>query len=178
MITQKPLSSCCKAPATVRYEDNVPFGLICTSCLKPCSIEQPKTDAEQILDHTMNMIIDNQRLSINMPIFNYERDHSHIHCWNQVHEFHQVLPDCGIPLEKHTQCCLCDVKYFIDLGIKIVDHPPASTGHGAEGKVNIKKSGNGYLIEITETPIDQLYAVTRAELEQIVLFGQLILKTS
>lgn len=43
-------------------------------------------------------------------------------------------------------------------------------------KVNIRKSGNGYIIEITETPIDQLYAVTRGELEQIVLFGQLILK--
>ena len=29
---------------------------------------------------------------------------SHTHCWDN--------PDnpCGIPLEKHTQCCLCDLK--------------------------------------------------------------------
>lgn len=32
---------------------------------------------------------------------NYERDHSHTHCWNQT------SPACGQPLEKHTQCCLC-----------------------------------------------------------------------
>ena len=31
-------------------------------------------------------------------------DYSHTHCWNQK------TPACGIPLEKHTQCCLCDVK--------------------------------------------------------------------
>jgi hypothetical protein len=29
---------------------------------------------------------------------------SHTHCWNQE------SPACGIPLEKHTQCCLCDLK--------------------------------------------------------------------
>lgn len=26
----------------------------------------------------------------------------HIHCWTQGGE-----PACGIPLEKHTMCCLC-----------------------------------------------------------------------
>ena len=46
-----------------------------------------------------------------------------------------------------------------------------------KSKVNIRKSGGGYLIEITNTPIDQIYAVTREELEQIVLYGQVILKT-
>ena len=30
---------------------------------------------------------------------------SHVHCWNN-----EDLP-CGIPLEKHTQCCLCNLKY-------------------------------------------------------------------
>lgn len=34
---------------------------------------------------------------------NYERV-SHTHCWNN-----QPSP-CGIPIEKHTQCCLCDLK--------------------------------------------------------------------
>jgi hypothetical protein len=37
---------------------------------------------------------------------NYERDFSHTHCWNQ-----SGSSACGIPLEKHTQCCLCDTPY-------------------------------------------------------------------
>jgi len=45
-----------------------------------------------------------------------------------------------------------------------------------KSKVNIRQSGGGYLIEITNTPIDQIYAITRDELEQIVLYGQAILK--
>lgn len=41
----------------------------------------------------------------NSPQVSYERKHSHTHCWDN--------PDspCGIPLEKHTQCCLCDMQY-------------------------------------------------------------------
>jgi hypothetical protein len=35
---------------------------------------------------------------------NYNRDYSHTHCWNQ-----KQPSACGIPLEKHTQCCLCDM---------------------------------------------------------------------
>lgn len=31
---------------------------------------------------------------------------SHSHCWAQ-----KQPPACGIPLEKHDQCCLCDVPY-------------------------------------------------------------------
>lgn len=31
---------------------------------------------------------------------------SHSHCWDQGGN-----PACGIPLEKHTQCCLCDLKH-------------------------------------------------------------------
>lgn len=45
-----------------------------------------------------------------------------------------------------------------------------------KSKVNIRQSGGGYLIEITNTPIDQIYAITRDELEQIVLYGQAILR--
>ena len=45
-----------------------------------------------------------------------------------------------------------------------------------KSKVNIRQSGGGYLIEITDTPIDQIYAISRDELEQIVLYGQAILK--
>lgn len=36
---------------------------------------------------------------------NYEQDYSHTHCWKQ-----EGTPACGIPLEKHVQCCLCDTK--------------------------------------------------------------------
>ena len=39
-----------------------------------------------------------------------------------------------------------------------------------KSKVNIRQSGGGYLIEITQAPIDQCYAVTRDELEQIVFY--------
>jgi hypothetical protein len=46
-----------------------------------------------------------------------------------------------------------------------------------ESKVNIRKSGGGYLIEITNTPIDQIYAVSEDELRQIVLYGEAILKS-
>ena len=44
-----------------------------------------------------------------------------------------------------------------------------------KSKVKIKKAINGYLIEITNTPIDQRYAVTEDELRQIVLCGELAL---
>lgn len=43
-------------------------------------------------------------------------------------------------------------------------------------KVNIRESGRGYLIEITDTIVPQLYAISRNELEQIVLYGAIILK--
>lgn len=36
-------------------------------------------------------------------VIDYERNHSHYHCWHQ-----DQPPACGIPLEKHKQCCLCD----------------------------------------------------------------------
>ena len=45
-----------------------------------------------------------------------------------------------------------------------------------KSKVNIRASGKGYLIEITNTPIDQTYAVTEDELRQIVLYGEAILR--
>lgn len=38
------------------------------------------------------------------PTVNYEHI-SHTHCWSQ-----KQPSACGIPLDKHTQCCLCDLK--------------------------------------------------------------------
>ena len=40
-----------------------------------------------------------------------------------------------------------------------------------KSKVNIRYSEGGYLIEITNTPFDQTYAVTKPELAQIILLG-------
>lgn len=45
-----------------------------------------------------------------------------------------------------------------------------------ESKVNIRKSGNGYLIEITDGLTNPVYAITLDELRQIVLYGQAIIK--
>ena len=45
-----------------------------------------------------------------------------------------------------------------------------------KSKVNIRKSGEGYLIEITECPIEQIYAVTREELEAIIMYGNMVLQ--
>jgi hypothetical protein len=44
-----------------------------------------------------------------------------------------------------------------------------------KSKVNIRKSGNGYLIEISDGLTSPVYAVTKSELEQIVLYGQVLL---
>jgi len=41
-------------------------------------------------------------------------------------------------------------------------------------KVNIRKSGNGYLIEIDDGITNPVYAISKDELEQIVLIGRVI----
>lgn len=46
----------------------------------------------------------------------YERNHSHYHCWEQVDNEDsdkepQDTPACGQPLKNHKQCCLCDTLY-------------------------------------------------------------------
>lgn len=35
-------------------------------------------------------------------VIDHENGSSHYHCW------HQIPPACGIPIEEHTQCCLCE----------------------------------------------------------------------
>lgn len=39
----------------------------------------------------------------------YER-YSHEHCWNNERKNLGGVPPCGIKIENHKQCCLCDVK--------------------------------------------------------------------
>jgi len=60
----------------------------CTKCGKPF-IPQPIEEDKQNIEEE-----------------NFERDYSHTHCWEQ-----EQPSACGIPLEKHNQCCLCDLKY-------------------------------------------------------------------
>lgn len=57
--------------------------------------------------------------------FDYNRV-GHSHCWDQ-----KQPSACGIPLEKHTQCCLCDMKIVADTHIDIITAPPASRPNDA-----------------------------------------------
>jgi len=43
-----------------------------------------------------------------MTTQNYEH-HSHTHCWNNEQRNLGNVPPCGIKIENHTQCCLCDI---------------------------------------------------------------------
>ena len=45
-----------------------------------------------------------------------------------------------------------------------------------KSEVNIKQSGNGYIITVKDQYTDNLLAVSKEELEQIILYGQLIFK--
>ena len=45
-----------------------------------------------------------------------------------------------------------------------------------EGEVNIKQSGKGFLIEIDDGITNPVMAVTKDELEKIVLYGRAILE--
>lgn len=60
--------------------------------------------------------------------------HSHSHCWNQGGK-----PACGQPLEKHKQCCLCDMlvpkadKITIQRAAHLGENVFAYVTHGAQG---------------------------------------------
>lgn len=45
-----------------------------------------------------------------------------------------------------------------------------------KSQVNIRKVGGGYLIEVEDESIKKSFAITRTELEKIVLYGQKILE--
>ena len=45
-----------------------------------------------------------------------------------------------------------------------------------KSKVNVRKAGNGYFIEVEDQFSDNRLAVTKEELEMIVLYGEIILK--
>lgn len=81
---------------------------ICNQCMNHLTCSHGKADlckkcAEKCIEQSKDI--------------NYEQDHSHIHCWNQG-----TSTACGQPLEKHTQCCLCDETFtFINKKDKILD---------------------------------------------------------
>lgn len=45
-----------------------------------------------------------------------------------------------------------------------------------KSKVNIRKAGGGYIIEVKDQHTENILAVTREELEKIVLYGEAILR--
>ncbi len=65
---------------------------------------------------------------------------SHYHCWEQ-HKYDfgtEIEPACGQPLDKHTQCCLCDMAVPHKEVSKECKHPPTE---GYTGMTPCKKCG-------------------------------------
>lgn len=82
----------------------------------------------------------------------YERNHSHYHCWDQVNNEDsdiepQDTPACGQKLEDHKQCCLCDTVYK--------PRPKIATSEKGFIHLDIKTKsiGNG-TVKITPTPYE------------------------
>ena len=54
---------------------------------------------------------------------------------------------------------------------------PISLSKGKrESDVNIKSSGNGFIIDVMDKYTQNRLAVTKEELEKIILYGQVLLK--
>ncbi len=51
-----------------------------------------------------------------IPDKNYERDHSHYHCWQNAPK----PSPCGQKIEDHVQCCLCELKPPRERRMKII----------------------------------------------------------
>lgn len=88
----------CKEPCSYIQVMNV---FVCAKCNRLiCGDKINYTNMPKktkgLLDITKNLCLIHEK--------NYNHA-SHSHCWNQVQP-----SACGIPLEKHTQCCLCDLK--------------------------------------------------------------------
>lgn len=65
-------------------------------------------------------------------VIDYENNYSHYHCWNQ-----KQPSACGIPLEKHTQCCLCPTP-------KPVEETPKSKHDWVEELLKVKLPPSQY----------------------------------
>lgn len=72
-----------------------------------CKCHQEKEEKDFTIENRTvdNEVADIKDLLGENAVIDYEKNQSHYHCWNQKQPC-----ACGIPLEKHTQCCLCDTK--------------------------------------------------------------------
>lgn len=75
---------------------------------------------------------------------------SHTHCWEQTMFMveNDGKPACGIPLEKHTQCCLCDMKVPVEKNYReseiakdLFQPPPTESWAERFDENNITKPG-------------------------------------
>ncbi len=84
-------------------------------------------------------------------------DYSHNHCWNQ-----KQPSACGIPLEKHTQCCLCDKSYSLKAGDWEERFEETVRPFGAKGIValvpEINSSCEFWMLHQIEKPIKDFIA--------------------
>ena len=97
---------CCEECWITHFRDFPPEDNIITEISKPfcCNDSCPchtKSPQEKILSKKEIRDILGDKADID-----YERNYSHYHCWHQ-----EQPPACGIPLENHKQCCLCDKEY-------------------------------------------------------------------
>jgi len=94
---------------------------------------------------------------------NYERNHSHTHCWEQDHP-----SACGIPLEKHTQCCLCEMQYARGSGGYNPDSPQAEERESWGNEI----LGVLYDLEAKQLTVDdsfrELLGLMKLEIELVI----------
>lgn len=94
MTTNNPRECCEHCGPTKWYSFLTHFTWNCAEC--PCHQEEKVLSEKEI-----------RKFMGDKAHIDYERNHSHYHCWNQ-----EQPSACGIPLEKHKYCCLCDTPYY------------------------------------------------------------------
>jgi hypothetical protein len=95
-VSEQCCDTCKRVYAVAEVYKNDPSkGWYCLNRTCPCHSPSSGVDnrPEAVLDRVL-------RKTGVIPEPYSRRDHTH--CWNQTSS------PCGIPLEKHTQCCLCD----------------------------------------------------------------------
>lgn len=103
--------------------------------------------------------------------YNYERDGSHNHCWEQKGE---NKPACGQPLEKHKQCCLCDTPipptdngWESRFDKEMADFPVNTSYLFFEG-IKGEKVGTARLSKIKSFISKEIQAARQSERESII----------
>lgn len=130
--------------------------MITTKCCEQCSDTEINHSTESI-----EQVCGNGYCSCHTATTNYERI-SHFHCWKQ-----KQPSACGIPLEKHEQCCLCDLKVpttpdwesRFDEEFRAV----SDSGHAFVGRYGGK---NGAILPVEMEEIKELIRTLVAEAEE------------